>query len=501
MLPDLCLGIDRLFAQADIQGMDLFEHCLILGKSGTGKSTLLLNWWRTLCYFPIAKIMIEPSGFLTRDAYSVAKGKAIYCSQEHPTGLNPMRQNLHPNTISNTVAEAMNQVIELQTDGSTTSFTAPMRVMLDKGVKTSLSKGRKSLLSVRDEIAAMQGNALTRDGILSRMNFLLADERFNKILCSDDTLDIEALTANARTFILDCSGMTHDQMIFAGNVLSQSVTNYLRYCKPETYKPLAMFIDEAHNFTSVNWLTLIKEGRKYKLAAILASQDLAFFPEKMKTVLLNLGSTVTFRLGHQDAHRIAMEMLIPFQEIQTLPKFDAVYSTPSARGRVTTEPTIYFRTIPIIGQQQNPVTATSIGSPAETGHPPEAANTIMFPVATNVATSTHHADLGALHADLGALHDDAGALHDDAGALHGDAGALHGDVSALHEDYGAQHDAAGVAIAAEACTLNTYQHQSMPTTDYWFPLEPYQPHETMNSEAVSADAHRAKTPPSRTVDG
>jgi hypothetical protein len=38
-------------------------------------------------------------------------------------------------------------------------------------------------------------------------------------------------------------------------------------------------------------------------------------------------------------------------------------------------------------------------------------------------------------------------------------------------------------------------------TATWFPLEPYQPHETTNSEAVPADAHGAETMLSRTMDG
>lgn len=35
----------------------------------------------------------------------------------------------------------------------------------------------------------------------------------------------------------------------------------------------------------------------------------------------------------------------------------------------------------------------------------------------------------------------------------------------------------------------------------WFPLQPYPPHETTNSEAVPADALVAETVPSRTMDG
>ena len=64
-------------------------HILLLGKSGSGKSTCISNWWQQDNFYRNAKILIDPAGFLARDAYSISGGK--YCSLETPISLNPMK--------------------------------------------------------------------------------------------------------------------------------------------------------------------------------------------------------------------------------------------------------------------------------------------------------------------------------------------------------------------------------------------------------------------------
>lgn len=52
---------------------DRYVHILLMGKSGTGKSTLLTSWFEEDDYWKNAKIIIDPSGFLAGDCYSIAK--------------------------------------------------------------------------------------------------------------------------------------------------------------------------------------------------------------------------------------------------------------------------------------------------------------------------------------------------------------------------------------------------------------------------------------------
>lgn len=315
-----------------IQVKELFQHLLVIGKSGTGKSVFLLNWFLALCWFKAAKILIEPSGFLARDAYSACKGKAIYCSLKHPVSINPLLQNFDPNTVSAIVREAMNQVIAIVTREANRDMTVKMSVILDKAILSCLDRGRPSLAAVRDEIAGLRGDNETRDGISSRLNFLLGDPRMMEILCGDTTLDIANLIKSQGTFILDCSGMTQEQLVFVGNLVSQGVKNHLRFANHDDIQPLALILDEAHNFISPSWPTILKEGRKYGLSAMIASQDLAFFSEQMRRVLLNVGSIVSFRVGHHEAQYIAKELRVETEVLQFMEKYHHAYLTPSSSG-------------------------------------------------------------------------------------------------------------------------------------------------------------------------
>jgi len=73
------MDLPRLKIGTDIETMipvyidDRYLHILLMGKSGAGKSTSLANWWEADDYFGNAKILIDPSGSLSRDCYSISK--------------------------------------------------------------------------------------------------------------------------------------------------------------------------------------------------------------------------------------------------------------------------------------------------------------------------------------------------------------------------------------------------------------------------------------------
>lgn len=308
---------------------DRYIHALLLGKSGTGKSSMIANWWSQDRFYHNAMVLIEPSGFLARDCYSISKGKPLYCSLDTPISINPMQAPYNPNQISDNIAEALNQVIKLTT--SNQELTVKMRGILDEAVKYCLKNNRRSLVNVRDYIVNQNGNAETRDGIIQRLNFLLNDDRMIPIICGNDTIEWGKFIAEGESFIFDAFGMGREKMIFAGNLISQAIKNYFRFERPEKYHPLALYVDECHNFINYNFTDILKEGRKYKLSCVLATQDLAF-DEKLVRILLNVGNIVSFRLGAKEAQVVARELDITPQELQFLPKYHAYFLTPEGTG-------------------------------------------------------------------------------------------------------------------------------------------------------------------------
>jgi ABC-type lipoprotein export system ATPase subunit len=77
-LPRLKIGLSNGLP-VYIKDKERYTGIVVVGKSGTGKSSLLSNWWESDCYFKKAKILIEPSGFLSRECYSISKKKHSIC--------------------------------------------------------------------------------------------------------------------------------------------------------------------------------------------------------------------------------------------------------------------------------------------------------------------------------------------------------------------------------------------------------------------------------------
>jgi hypothetical protein len=287
---------------------DPYTHALIIGKSGGGKSALMANWWREDHFSPNAKILIEPSGFLAREALSISRGQAIYCSLDTPVSINPMHIPYNPNTISDLIAEAINQVITVTTGGSLKQMTPKMRNILDTAIKYCLEHNRKSLVHVRDYIANLRGEGETRDGILARINFLINDERMREIICGNDSVKWGELIQKGQTFILDCFGMSKEKMVFAGTLVSHGLKNYFRHERPAKYRPVSIYIDECHLYVNSTFMDVLKEGRKYKLSCVMATQDFASIDDRLVRVMLNVGTLIAFRVGHREAQLIANEM-------------------------------------------------------------------------------------------------------------------------------------------------------------------------------------------------
>lgn len=323
---------------------DRYTHTLVLGKSGTGKSSLLSNWWRDDGFFPVSRILIEPAGFLAQDCYSISKGKAHYCSLQHPISINPLLAPYDPNTISDIIIEALNQVVTVTT--SNQALTVKMVNLLDEAIKYCLSKKLYSLVNVKDYILNKDKSEAAQ-GIIHRLNYLLNDERITKILCGHQSIQWGTLIDNAESFIMDCFGMSEAKMVFVGSLVAQGLKNYFRFERKKEYKPVAFYVDECHLFLNSNFFNILKEGRKFKLGCILSTQDFAVIDEKLVRVMLNVGNIISYRLGYKEASYVARENKFTTEEIQFLEKYHVAFLTDKDRGIAKTPRPPFIKPIEI----------------------------------------------------------------------------------------------------------------------------------------------------------
>jgi len=117
--------------------------------------------------------------------------------------------------------------------------------------------------------------------------------------------------------------------------------------RPERRKPFHLYVDEFQNFVTDSVASLLAEARKFGLHLTLANQTLAQLhahpgrQNLLETILGNVGNLMLFRLGVPDAQRLRLftEPHLPPEEIQRLPNYHAFARLLAAEGPI--EPFVF----------------------------------------------------------------------------------------------------------------------------------------------------------------
>ena len=91
---------------------------------------------------------------------------------------------------------------------------------------------------------------------------------------------------------------------------------------PESERlPFYLYVDEFQNLMTDAFIGMLSESRKYGLAVHLTNQYIAQLPENMRNAIMgNAGTLLTFQIGAQDAKFLAPEMKpIGSEDLQNIP--------------------------------------------------------------------------------------------------------------------------------------------------------------------------------------
>jgi len=84
----------------------------------------------------------------------------------------------------------------------------------------------------------------------------------------------------------------------------------------ERRRDFYLYVDEFQNFATESFATILSEARKYRLNLIMTNQYIAQVPEEvMSAVLGNIGTLVCFRVGSPDAAVLKQEFVPVFEEV------------------------------------------------------------------------------------------------------------------------------------------------------------------------------------------
>lgn len=344
--------------------VDRRRHTYIVGKTGTGKSTLL----KTMSLQDIEDgqgvCVVDPHGDLIEELLQRipphrADDVILFdpADDERPIGLNllewrteshkhqivnefigllirmydPMQQGIVGPRFQHNVRNAM--LTAMSIEGGT--LIEVVRVLSDRRYVAQILPGVKDPI-VRsyweDQIANTSDyhKSEVLDYIISKFSRFVGDRRVRNIIGQrHSTLDFRQIMDKRQVLLVNLSKgkIGSENAQFLGLLLVQSLlmAALSRADKSSAARPdFFLYVDEFQNFATELFGTVLSEGRKYGVVVALANQYLSQVPPIIREAIFgNVGSLVSFRIGLRDAEIMGLEMAPVFSiaDMVNLPLF------------------------------------------------------------------------------------------------------------------------------------------------------------------------------------
>jgi hypothetical protein len=342
---DVVFGLRHGWGQDSPFGLyseDRRHHTYIVGKTGTGKTTLLKNLIIQDIEAGRGLGVLDPHGDLATELLDFIPRRRIedvaYFDPADPdfaVGFNFFQSKDDPHLIASGIVGAIKGIWR-------DSWGPRLEYILYASVAALLECNNVSLLGVQ----RMLSDARYRAWVVKQVDdpmvrsfwqneFENYDKRFlqeviapiqNKIgqlLMSPKTrnvlgqvkskMDARFMMDNRRIFIANLSkgrlGEDKSNLLGALLVTQFHLAAMSRVDMPEEErKDFNLYVDEFQSFTSDSFASILSEARKYRLCLTLSHQYIdQLRPETRLAVFGNVGSMVTFRVGERDAEILAKE--------------------------------------------------------------------------------------------------------------------------------------------------------------------------------------------------
>ena len=323
---------------------DRFFHTYIIGKTGTGKTSLIETLARDDMEAGRGLAVIDPHGDLAlRLAAQVPehrKSELVFLDApdtSQPYGYNPLRGVAH-DRIPLAASGLMEAFKKLWSEAWGVRMEHVLRnalfALIEAGgaclpdvlrmISEPVYRGQV-LKKVRNEqVLAFWAKEFphynpryrqeTIAPIQNKVGAFLADPRLYRMF-TQPTVDLHfrKLMDDSNILIVNLAkgrlGEDSANLLGALLVTTLSLAAFSRSDVPEAKRrPFFIYIDEFQNFTTLSVANMISEIRKYGVGLILAHQNLYQLETEVRhAVLGNVGTLISFRLGPEDAGVIARE--------------------------------------------------------------------------------------------------------------------------------------------------------------------------------------------------
>jgi hypothetical protein len=321
---------------------DRARHLHLIGATGTGKTSTLLNLMRQDIEEGAGLAFIDPHGDAARSLLDFVPKRRIRdvvfldpSDIERPVGFNPLEVRGDRAAVADGIVAAFRHVFGdswgprlehfllnacrtlLENEGS--DLLGIPLLFLDEGFRA------QAVRKVKDPVVRLfwelefptYSERLLSEAlapVFNKINRVLAAPLVRNILCQQRGIDIRQLMDEGRILIVGISkghlGEGNAHLLGALLVTAIAQAALSREDTPEKdRRPFHLYVDEFQNFATDSFGVVLSEARKYALTLTLAHQFLDQLPERLRLgVLGNCGSTISFRLGAQDAPTIARHL-------------------------------------------------------------------------------------------------------------------------------------------------------------------------------------------------
>jgi type IV secretory pathway VirB4 component len=335
---------------------DRFEHSYLVGKTGMGKSSLLEHMASYDIDQNLAVIFIDPKGESCKKLYHLTKDKSriLYISIESPTVINPLNKEGY--RIDNLIQEFI-QILDvlITLTASNPESTVLMREIINRAMHSITREQDKNLdyltkfllySDVRSQLknTLPAGSDLRKyweefDGIkgkiprnnqkiecaqrlASRLIEISTGEMKNFVIGKNE-LNISNIVEKNKVVLVDTSRMNRNSRIYLTNLIVYAVLSYCEFADKKN-NPLMVYVDEFQIVVSSLFSELLARSRSSKVGFTLSHQNFQQIPKTiLGSIFGNVGTSICFRCGDEEARRFAPIFNIKSNELFNLPKYQA----------------------------------------------------------------------------------------------------------------------------------------------------------------------------------
>jgi type IV secretory pathway TraG/TraD family ATPase VirD4 len=327
-----------------IKREDRFSHVYIIGKTGTGKSTLMETMALQDLRRGVGFALIDPHGDLVeRIAAQVPKSEGsgiIYLNAadaSQPWGYNPLRhvapqytalaasglmevfKKMWPEAWGVRMEHILRNVLMALLEQPSATLHDILRIFSEKKFRQDVAASLKNAPVQRflDKEFEKFSFGYRADGVApiqNKVGAFLADPLLNRILTKpDQDLHVRRIMDEGKVLLVNLAKgrIGEDSSSLLGGLLVTTI-GLAAYSRADLPSPerrdFFVYIDEFQSFTTLAMANMLSELRKYRVSFTVAHQYLhQLEPDVRHAVLGNAGTIIAFRVGAEDASYLERE--------------------------------------------------------------------------------------------------------------------------------------------------------------------------------------------------